>query len=242
MSNKTKEYMIIYFSIYIVLAIIYGIAQRLLVCTDMDGFQCNFNENKLIAFLTVVAYILTPAVAIYGVSTWRDQHNALVDKEKFDSILSIMGVIKPIQDDFIDKMDNINYIFKIAEEGVDKYLDPTLWTDYQDAVQQLRVSFEELYQHNQDKKLEKLSRDYFTVFTAYQQEINALLYAIKYIKNPDERMAVVHGLISNVTSINTIIGKDYKFHEKIPFLNYEFEIRNYYNALHNYIIENKSKV
>lgn len=242
MSNKTKEYMRIYFSIYIVLAIIYGIAQRLLVCTDMDGFQCNFNEDKLIAFLTIVAYILTPAVAIYGVSTWRDQHNALVDKEKFDSILSIMGVIKPIQDDFIDKMDNINFIFKIAEEGMDKYLNPTIWTDYQDAVQQLRRSFEELYPHNQDKELEKLSRDYLTVFDTYRQDINNLLHVIKYDPYSEQKSNKIHNIFTSTVTINLSIGKNYKFSSQIPFSNYEFEIRKYYDALHKYIIENKSKV
>lgn len=243
MSNKTKEYMIIYFSIYIVLAIIYGIAQRLLVCTDMYGFQCNFNENKLIAFLTVVAYILTPAVAIYGFSAWREQHNALVEKEKIDNILNIMGVIEPIQEEIIEKFDNVNFILKIAEDGIDKHQVTTLlWDDYKDAVQKLSISFEELYYNNQDKNLKKLNAEYFSVLFPYTADVDLLINSIKKITHLDQRLQAVHDLITNTRKIFTHMNKDYEFHAEIPFLNYDVEIRKYYNALHSYIIENKSKV
>ena len=76
--NKTTIYIMAYIFTYIILSIFYGIAQWYFVCTDMQGFECNFNETKYISFLTVTAYIVTPIVVIFGFQAWKVQHEKTI--------------------------------------------------------------------------------------------------------------------------------------------------------------------
>lgn len=62
-----------YFLFYIAVVTIYGFCQWLFVCQDMNGFVCNFKEDKLLNFLTVISYIVTPTIAIIGYLNWKQQ-------------------------------------------------------------------------------------------------------------------------------------------------------------------------
>lgn len=68
-----------YLSIF--LAIFYGWTQQHYICTNMNGDECNSNENKLIAFLAITAYIVTPLVESIWFISWQEQENYDLTKE-----------------------------------------------------------------------------------------------------------------------------------------------------------------
>lgn len=86
MNKDTYKYIGYYLLGYIVLLVLYGIAQNFTICTNMEGFECNFSESKILAFLTVVAYILTPMVAIVGFLNWKTQYKYQSQKERFNKL------------------------------------------------------------------------------------------------------------------------------------------------------------
>ena len=93
MKTSAWTYIFYYSLVYIVLAIIYGIAQKQYICIEMEGFECNFNETKFIGFLTIIAYILTPIVAIFGFISWRDQKRYELGYDYAEKSLDILDNI-----------------------------------------------------------------------------------------------------------------------------------------------------
>ncbi len=75
-----------YLLVYVILLLIYGGIQKLTICVDMQGYECSFNEAKILAFLTVVAYVLTPMVAILGFQSWRKQYKYQNQKDRFNKL------------------------------------------------------------------------------------------------------------------------------------------------------------
>ncbi|MGE4314847.1 hypothetical protein [Acinetobacter sp.] len=74
MDIELKKIIKIYFSIYLLILIPYSLAEYLLFCTDR-AIICYFDESKLIAFITLCTYIISPIVALYIFNGWKKQSN-----------------------------------------------------------------------------------------------------------------------------------------------------------------------
>lgn len=101
MKKEIIKYIIIYLLVYLILSLIYGGIQRVLICTDMYGFDCTFNEVKFLAFLTVLSYVLTPIVAIIGFISWREQHNKKIQNEIIQTAINDLNFCRVQLDCFI---------------------------------------------------------------------------------------------------------------------------------------------
>ncbi|MEI1745772.1 hypothetical protein V8P95_15125 [Acinetobacter baumannii] len=131
--NGTYKYILLYTLSYIVLLVCYGILQNIAICTDMEGFECNFSESKIIAFLTVTAYILTPIVAIFGFQNWKEQYKYQKQKDRFaklfDSTLRLNSEIKILRSrDITVRTINMNepsidYQSEVLDKKYEEYLD-----------------------------------------------------------------------------------------------------------------------
>lgn len=131
--NGTYKYILLYILSYIVLLICYGILQNIAICTDMEGFECNFSETKIISFLTVTAYILTPIVAIFGFQNWKEQYKYQKQKDRFaklfDTTLRLNSEIKILRSkDITVRTINMNespidYQSEVLDKKYEEYLD-----------------------------------------------------------------------------------------------------------------------
>ncbi|MFV5492282.1 hypothetical protein [Acinetobacter sp. ASP199] len=74
MDIELKTILKIYLSIYILILIPYSLAEYLLFCTER-AIVCQFDESKLIAFITLCTYIISPIVALYIFNGWKKQSN-----------------------------------------------------------------------------------------------------------------------------------------------------------------------
>lgn len=129
-----------YLLTYIILLVIYGISQSLTICVDMQDHVCNFNETKILAFLTVVAYILTPIVAIFGFVSWKNQHNTKIISEEAQKVWKMFNdlssqtldldyeFLKINTPEYIklsskkNLLDKINKIFEETEKTINHYI------------------------------------------------------------------------------------------------------------------------
>lgn len=110
MKRSAWTYIGYYLLVYVVLAFIYGLAQKHFVCIKIDGYECNFNETKFIGFLTIIAYIITPIVAIFGFFSWKDQHNQNIDSKYYDQALERFKKISTTVRKFKTLYEECNYI------------------------------------------------------------------------------------------------------------------------------------
>lgn len=148
MNKEVWKYVGWYLFVYIVVISIYGIAQYLTICTDMKGFECNFKEDKILAFLTVVAYILTPIVAILGFQSWRKQYKYQNQKDRFnklfESCLRLNSEIKllRVRDISVRKINPNETLLDYEQNYLDKK-----YEDYLDKIESLEKIYEECLNH-----------------------------------------------------------------------------------------------
>jgi len=131
--NGTYKYILLYIFSYIILLIFYGILQNIVICTDMKGFECNYSETKIIAFLTVSAYILTPIVAIFGFQNWKEQYKYQKQKDRFAKLfeatlkLNSEIIILRSRDITVRTINNnepsIDYESEVLDKKYEEYLD-----------------------------------------------------------------------------------------------------------------------
>lgn len=146
--KETYKYIGLYLLAYVVLILIYGLVQQLNICTDMQGYECNFSETKILAFLTVVAYILTPIVAILGFQSWRKQYKYQNQKDRFnklfESCLRLNSEIKilRVRDISVRKINPNETLLEYEQNYLDKN-----YEDYLDRIAGLERIYEECLNH-----------------------------------------------------------------------------------------------
>lgn len=146
--KETYKYIGWYLFVYVVLILIYGLVQLFTICTDMQGYECNFSETKILAFLTVVAYILTPIVAILGFQSWRKQYKYQNQKDRFnklfESCLRLNSEIKilRVRDISVRKINPNETLLDYEQNYLDKN-----YEDYLDRIAGLERIYEECLNH-----------------------------------------------------------------------------------------------
>lgn len=168
MKNKSFEYLFFYFLIYVLLVALYGLVEYVTVCKDMQGYECNLNQNKLISFLTVVAYVLTPAVAIIGFQTWKEQHNKSIFSSNAREILVILNQLNSLIDEMSTNFNNtpqsIGYIDYTSYHKMHK--------DYKDISTELEKKYRELYELTLDENIKKYIDTYHSTYEFWRKVHN----------------------------------------------------------------------
>lgn len=146
--KESTKLILKYLLVYIILGLIYGSYQNSTVCINMQGFECNFNENKLIAFFTIVAYILTPIVAIYGFQSWKIQYKYQNQKDRlsklFECSLKLNSELKILRTrDIAIRSKNLD---ETKQDYVSNYLDVN-YENYLDKIDHLERIYEECLSH-----------------------------------------------------------------------------------------------
>ncbi|QXR20883.1 hypothetical protein EGK58_013715 [Acinetobacter variabilis] len=127
MKKEIIKYVIGYISIYVFLSVIYGIAQKYFICADIEGFNCNFNEEKFLNFLTVLSYILTPLVAIIGFISWKEQHNKQIQNEIIQTAINELNFCRVQLDCFILNLFSNSEINPKACDTIPESINSELW-------------------------------------------------------------------------------------------------------------------
>lgn len=146
--KETYKYIGWYLLVYVILILIYGLVQLFTICTDMQGYECNFSETKILAFLTVVAYILTPIVAILGFQSWRKQYKYQNQKDRFnklfESCLRLNSEIKllRVRDISVRKINPNESSLDYEQNYLDKK-----YEEYLDRIESLEKIYEECLNH-----------------------------------------------------------------------------------------------
>lgn len=172
MNKETVKYVRWYLLVYVVLLVIYGIVQNFTICTDMKGFECNFNESKTIGFLTVSAYIITPIVAIIGFLSWKGEHNKnIIADEAKKLLISVDQDIYNITDliSNLKRFDRSKYMTSVyVHDGLflDAYNKFNENLNYNDSLSYL------VYELSEDDKFDKVRKNYNKATIAMQQNLN----------------------------------------------------------------------
>lgn len=174
--KESIKYIIWYLLVYIVLTLLYGLTQKHYICTDMAGYVCNFDENKLISFLTITAYIITPAVAICGFQGWKKQENRMLQAKEAKELQLLFA-------NEVEALAKITlYVSKIDEEkNLDEQID--LFENFKKITEEVTNNRAELakkvslfYELTDDLKIKEEAHAVVNAITA---SVNSLINPLK---------------------------------------------------------------
>lgn len=249
MSKEVKKYIGWYLFVYVVVLLIYGVVQNLSICVNMEGFECNISESKILAFLTVIAYILTPIVAIVGFLNWRKQYKYQNQKERFtklfESVFKLNSEIKILRsrDISIRSINPNETTFDYQENYLDKKYEL-----YLDEIDKLKRIGEECLTHISilefvlNKKMtglkklinnhvflcEQMASSFYLYLKTYENRIqeNGYNYLCKISSTKEEKLI---RKLSEKEKINEYIENSYT--EKLN--RHSDRIRKYVNIMEN---------
>lgn len=79
-NKETEKYVWYYFTVYIVVLLIYGFFEYIAVCNG-ESLKCAFDGMKIEDALTLTASIFTPVIAIFAYFSWKHQKKYDLKKE-----------------------------------------------------------------------------------------------------------------------------------------------------------------
>lgn len=245
MNKETLKNSFVYLFIYVVLIGVYGFFQKLNVCTDMEGFECNFSEIKIIGFLTLSAYILTPLVALYIFISWKIEANYQL---KINTVTKVNDLLRKISTILTRNHSLYNRIIQDKEIGIDyKYSinleDNDNLRSYNNEI--LSLLKELYYLTNKDKNyilFREKYRCYVEDMCIFLKEI----YEIKYESNSltDTNLEITKYLKSSYSSSyitdlcddhKTVLLMTHVLVLKKDLFNHAYNIQN---DITNYILKN----
>lgn len=109
MNKEINKFICKYLSVYGIALVIYWLIELIIACTE-SGVSCHFDESKLMAFLSVTAYIITPIVASIGFFSWKDQENY---KQAINLLNENLNRNKELQDLWLDMRKKNTELFKL---------------------------------------------------------------------------------------------------------------------------------
>ncbi|QOW44425.1 MULTISPECIES: hypothetical protein [Acinetobacter] len=237
MKTDVIKYILIYLLIYVVMVIGYGVLQNYYVCTDMNGFTCNFNEQKLLNFLTVVSYILTPLVAIIGFLSWKNQHNKHIQNEIIQTAINELNFCRVQLDCFILNLFSNSEINPKECDKIPETINPQLFLRVDSSFHDYIKSF-----YMSTSALDVALNSFHNSFKKYDKETGTYHYEIKTIQQYME-------ISYKIKNLGQIILHEYQSHY-LDTSNEEFEryvlntayhsedLRIYHDQIISYLHEN----
>lgn len=177
MKKDILKYIIIYFLIYLALILFYGMFQKYYICTGMVGFKCSFDEQKLLNFLTVASYILTPLVAIIGFLSWKDQHNKNIQNEIIQNAINELNFCRVQLDCFILSLFSNSEINPKECDKIPERITPQLFLKVDSGFHDYIKSF-----YMSTSSLDVALNSFQSNFKKYNKETGTYQYEIEIIQ------------------------------------------------------------
>lgn len=199
MNKEINKFVYKYLGVYGIALIIYWLIELIMECTE-SGVSCHFDESKLMAFLSVTAYIITPIVAAIGFFSWKDQEDY---KQAINLLNENLDKNKELQDLWLEMRKKNTKLFKLL------YLQP---------IEKIKV--EENWYNTKKKELDAL----FNKFSEIDL-ITDKLYILCSVENNKYELATdqveqeLFGLKSDLNYIRSVYnGKSDFSQDKVDFI------------------------